>query len=292
MNEYREVLSKVKQLFVHKIAEFTIFQTSQILVYALTTLSMVTFYTNYTLIFQKITKLVNATLGSNLAGIGNVIAENDPVKINKVFWEFNALFFWIAGTLLFSFYYLTEPFIAVWLGEEFILPRPVFLVMLFNLFVLVTRQTVFFFLNGYALFKDIWAPWAEGLINLGVAIGVGYYYGLLGVVLGLAVSSLLIVVIWKPYFLYREGFRQKVWKYWLNIGRYLGLLALSWAVLHPLATAGWLPEPSSYLQWFLLAICIFPPFGLLYALLMYLGGPGMKDLYGRMMPVVIKRFRK
>jgi len=290
MVKYREVLQKVKQLFVHKIAEFAIFQTSHILVFALTSLTMVTYFTNYTLIFSKISVLINNTLGSNLAGVGNVIAENNPVKVSKVFWEFNALFFWIGGSLVFSLFYLTEPFIILWLGEEFILPRIVFFVMLFNVFVLITRQTIKFFINGYAIFKDIWAPWVEAILNVGIAIGVGYFYGLLGVVLGIAISSLVIVVIWKPYFLFREGFEKKVFIYWLNVVRYMGLLFLSWLIFYPLMRSGWLPEPSSYLRWILLALCISMPFSLTYGVLLYFGGAGMKDLYRRMIPHITTRF--
>lgn len=292
INKYKEILVRVKQLFIHKIAEFTVFQTSQILVYALTTLTMVTFYTNYTMIFTKVSKIISATLGSNLAGIGNVIAENNPNKTRKVFWEFNALFFWVAGILIFSFYYLTEPFIIIWLGKEFILSRPVFLVMLFNVFILITRQTIMYFTSGYALFKDTWAPWVEAGINLGIAIGVGHFYGLLGVVLGIAISSLVIVVIWKPYFLYREGFKEKIWGYWINILRYMVIFAFSWAAYYPIIVSGILPEPSSYFRWILMALMVCLPFSIIYGVLLYIGAPGMKHLYQRMIPIVVSRSRK
>ena len=253
---------------------------------------MVTYYTNYTLIFNKVTILIRQTLGSNLAGIGDIIAENNITKIKKVFWEFNALFFWIGGVIVFSFYFLTEPFIVLWLGEEYILSREVFMVMLFNVFVLLIGQTARFFLNGYALFKDVWAPWAEAIINIAIAIGVGYYYGLIGVVLGVAVSSLLIVIIWKPYFLYREGFKERIWRYWFNILRYVGVLALTWFILSPLARAVWLPEPTTFLNWILFALCISIPFSVLYAVLLYFLTPGTKHLYQRMIPLIAGSFKR
>jgi len=290
--QYRDVILKVKQLFAHKIAGFTLSQSSNILIYALTTLTMVTYYTNYTLIFNKVTILIRQTLGSNLAGIGDIIAENNITKIKKVFWEFNALFFWIGGVIVFSFYFLTEPFVVLWLGEEYILPHEVFMVMLFNVFVLLIGQTARFFLNGYALFKDVWAPWAEAIINIAIAIGVGYYYGLMGVVLGVAVSSLLIVIIWKPYFLYREGFKERIWRYWFNILRYMGVLALTWFILSPLARAVWLPEPTTFLNWILFALCISIPFSVLYAVLLYFLTPGTKHLYQRMIPLIAGSFKR
>ncbi len=292
MARYRDIMVKVKQLFVHKVAEFALNQSGNILVYALTTLSIVTYYTNYTLIFTKITTLISSTLGSNLAGVGHVIAENDTAKTRKVFWEFNAMFYWIAGSLVFSLYYLTEPFISLWLGAEFILEKAIFVIMLFNVYVRITRQTVKFFINGYGIFRDVWAPWTEAAINLGIAIGVGYFYGLLGIVLGMAVSAFLIVLLWKPYFLYREGFREKFWPYWKNTGIYMLLLVACWALFYPLLRSEWLPEPDTYLEWIFLALCLSIPFSVLYAVMLYFSAPGMKDFYQRLKPLLLSKFDK
>jgi O-antigen/teichoic acid export membrane protein len=292
ISSYRSILLKVRQLFVHKIAEFAMYQSGVILVFALTSLTMVTYYTNYTLIFQKLNTLISSTLGSNLAGVGNVIAENNPDKIKQVFWEFNAMFYWIAGTLVFSLYYLTEPFIALWLGSEFILEKAVFVVMLFNVYIRITRQTISFFINGYSLFKDVWASWAETAINISVAIAVGYYYGLLGVVLGMAVSSIIIVVIWKPYFLYREGFKIRFLPFWKNISKYVLLLGICWLLFYPLVHSGWLPKPDTFLNWFIMALCISIPFSITYAIFLYVSSQGMKDFYHRMKPVIISNIRR
>ncbi|MDT8394531.1 MAG: sugar transporter [Bacteroidales bacterium] len=287
--KYKDIILKVKQLFVHKIAEFALYQTGNILVFALTSLSMVTYYTNYTIIFTKITTLVSSTLGSNLAGVGHVIAEKDAGKIKKVFWEFNAMFYWIAGSLVFSLYYLTEPFITLWLGAEFILEKAVFIIMLFNVYVRITRQTINFFINGYGIFRDVWAPWTEAAINIGIAIGVGYFYGLLGVVLGMAISSMLIVVLWKPFFLYREGFKEKFWPFWKYTGIYIFLLIACWALFYPWIHSGWLPEPDTYLKWLFLALCLSIPFTILYAVMLYFSAPGMKDFYHRLRPIFISK---
>ena len=202
------------------------------------------------------------------------------------------MFYWDGGILVFSLYYLTEPFVTLWLGGEFILDKVVFIIMLFSVYVSLTRQTVKFFINGYAIFKDVWAPWTEAAINIIIAITVGYFYGLLGVVLGMAVSSLLIVVIWKPYFLYREGFREKLWPYWKNTGIYILLLVACWVWFFPLIRSGLLPEPVSYLKWLCYALCISIPFAFLYAVMLYFTAPGMKDFYRRMIPVIIYNFRK
>ena len=70
------------------------------------------------------------------------------------------------------------------------------------------------FLYGYGLFRDVWAPVAEIVLNLGTAIICGKLYGLPGVLMGGIVSQILIVGIWKPYFLYHCGFKESVFYYW------------------------------------------------------------------------------
>ncbi|QWP30287.1 hypothetical protein J5W80_05490 [Akkermansia muciniphila] len=104
----------------------------------------------------------------------------------------------IAGTVCFPFYQLLEPFITLWLGAEYILPREIMLLLVIRLFITITRGVVDQFLYGYGLFWDVWAPLAESVINISVAIIGGYLWGLPGVLLGGISSLILIVGIWKP----------------------------------------------------------------------------------------------
>lgn len=47
----------------------------------------------------------------------------------------------IASFLTFALYHLMDPFITVWLGEEYILPRSVLIVILTNFFISQFRGT-------------------------------------------------------------------------------------------------------------------------------------------------------
>ena len=94
------------------------------------------------MIIKRITTLISSTLGSNLAAVGHIIAENDPDKTRKVFTEYNALFFFIAGVFAFVLYFITDPFISLWLGREFVLPKLIFLLILAEAYITITRQAV------------------------------------------------------------------------------------------------------------------------------------------------------
>lgn len=212
--KYPEVIKYTKQLFVHKISAFAQFQLTPILTYAFVSLQTVAYYGNYTIITDKLSGLLNNILGSTGAGIGNLIAEGNKTRIIDVFWELVAIRFFVASVFIAALYKLLPPFIELWLGNEYILPKSVLLILTINFFMGITRGATDQFLYGYGLFYDIWAPLAETAIFVIVAISCGHYWGLEGIMLGSTISLFAIVWLWKPYFLYHKGFKEPVWKYW------------------------------------------------------------------------------
>lgn len=56
------------------------------------------------------------------------------------------------------------------------------------------------FIVAYGLFQDVYAPVVEAILNLGLSVVLGYYYGLAGIIGGVIISLLFIAYGWKPYF--------------------------------------------------------------------------------------------
>lgn len=230
--KYPEVLKYTKQLFIQKISYFVQYQTTPLLIYSFVNLTVVALYDNYTIVTSKLANFVNNFLESSGASIGNLIAEGNSVKIKKIFWELLSIRFLIAGIMSFAVYSLMNPFITLWLGSKYLLPNLILALITLNVFISYTRGGVMQFLFGYGLFRDIWAPIAEIVINLSVAIIGGMNWGLPGVLLGGLVSQILIVGIWKPYFLYSAGFKESVWRYWANISIYFVCIIAPWVLMY------------------------------------------------------------
>ena len=85
--KYPEILTKIKQLFFHKIAFFALTQTSPVIIYAYASLTFVALYGNYMLIITGVTALMTAIFNSMNAGIGNLVAQGDKQRIMAVFEE-------------------------------------------------------------------------------------------------------------------------------------------------------------------------------------------------------------
>lgn len=224
--KYPEIGKYVKQLFVHKIGTFVQFQITPFLIYSYVSLPIVALYGNYTLITQKVQGFVSGILDSTSAGVGNLISEGNKEKIYATYKELFAVRFLVAGVLTACVYHLCNPFISIWLGSEYPLSSLILLLISIQFFLAVFRGATDQFLFGYGLFYDVWAPAVESIIFIASAMIGGSLWGLPGVLCGPLVSTIVIVYLWKPYFLFSKGFKKSVFHYFkLFAIHFIGILA-------------------------------------------------------------------
>lgn len=278
--KYPEIITKTKQMFFHKIGAFVLFQTSPLIIYGYASLTLVAIYGNYMLIITGVSLLLNSLLNSVGAGIGNLIAEGDKKKIKSVYWELTSLRIWLASIVCFCIYKLGHSFITLWVGQDFVLNQSAFLVLIVITFIGLTR-TNDIFLAAYGLYQDVWAPIAEAVLNLTLSVLLGYFYGLTGILSGVTVSLLLIVCGWKPYFLYRCGFKESVWEYVLHCMKYVLLLAASFLFVSWGSDKLFAGIISSYWQWGICAIKLLITYAIISILLFVTLDSGLRSYIKR-----------
>lgn len=283
LKQYPDVIRYTKQLFVHKLGSFVQFQTTPFLVYAFVSLKTVAFYGNYTLIIDKISIFISNLLGSTNAGVGSLIAEGNSKRIQQVFWELMGIRFLIAGTISFTLLKLTSAFIALWLGSEYVMPQHILYLIIINSFISYTRGATDQFIYGYGLFQDTWAPIAEVIINLSVAILGGYFWGLPGILMGNITSLFIIIIIWKPYFLYSQGFKLSVLHYWIGYTKHLLIILLPAIACHYLLPDSIFIPEKSFVNWVTYGATITFVYGITTYLLLYLFTPGIRAFTSRIL---------
>lgn len=288
--EYPNILQSTKQIFIHKVKDFILTQSDQLFIFAFVSLKMVAFYGNYVLITQKLTVLFNTVIDSVGASVGNLIAEQNHDQILKVFWELMALRYFIAGFICISIYYLITPFIALWIGSGYILSNTILVIMLINVFIMVSRGTVDNFNSAFGHYDDVWSAWAEGGINIICTIIGGYLWGIPGILLGKTISLVPIVVVWKPYYLFSAGFHESYKSYWKNTSVYYFIFGII-VILSYYAIPHIHIDPTvSFGFWILYSIIISSVFGGIYLIAIIFLSPGGRDLAKRM-PIFKLRIR-
>lgn len=288
--EYPEIIRKTKQVFFHRIGNFVLSQTSPLIIYAYASLTLVTVYGNYMLIVTAVTSLMNALLNGLNAGVGNLVAEGDKKKIKSVFWQLTTLRMWMASAVCFGIYMMGHSFISLWVGEEYIMPQSAFGVLLCITFIQLSR-TVDTFLYAYGLFQDVWAPVLEAFLNLGLSILLGYFYGLLGILMGVLISLVVIVGIWKPYFLYWKGFKESVWEYVFSFLKKMILLSLSFSLVVWIVRCYMSLPTDTVKHWLIYAALVMSLYVFVSMLLFYIFDPSLKIVVYRFYQTTILRMR-
>lgn len=288
LKDYPEVIKYTKQLFVHKMAGFVHHHTIPLLIYAFVSLETVAFYGNYTIIINRISQLLNTVWGGTEAGVGNLIAEGDTKKIHRIFWELFSVRFLIAGVVSFAIFNLTEPFIALWLGEQYVLPRHILWLIILSAFIGYSRGVTEQFLFGYGLFNDTWAPITEVCINLTTAIIGGALWGLSGVLLGSIAGLSIIVGVWKPYFLFKCGLKIKFRYYLAGYFKQLFIVIGTSVVCHYLLPTTLFAPQTSFTQWMIYAIVLILTYSILTLGLFYIAVPSIRSFLKR----ILKRYKK
>ncbi|WP_100615831.1 lipopolysaccharide biosynthesis protein [Confluentibacter citreus] len=293
IKEYPELIKKIKQVFIHKISVFIKGGTDNILVYALVSLQSVAYFGNYQLIFIKLGGLVKMTFAGTGSAIGNLVAENDKENINKIFWELIAVQFFIAGFFSIIIYYVMGPFIQLWLGAEYIMANSVLLLMIANFFILEISSPIERYKNAYGLYSDTWAPATEAIINLTISFFFGRIWGIEGILLGTLVSAILIVIIWKPYFLYKNGFKKNVWHYWKGIIPVIIIFSISALLIsYIISHFPYDKSSSNLINWTIYSFKVTSIVTLVYGVLLFTFIKGFKVFCLRMKKLILSKLFK
>ena len=277
---YPGIITKTKQIFFHQMATYVLTQTSPLVIYAYASLTLVTVYGNYLLIINGITQLMDALINGVGAGVGNLVAEGDKQRVKSVFWELTTLRMWLASVACFGIYSLGHSFITLWLGAEYVFPQSAYILLMGITFIQLSRTNEIF-IRAYGFFQDIWAPVIEAVLNLGLSVILGYYYGLTGILSGVLISLLVMVVGWKPYFLYRYGFQESVWEYAWRYGKLLVGIGVAYWVSRYLIDACSFLSYINYGRWLLSALVIMTIYVVVSIFIFYLLDRSSQDFFRR-----------
>lgn len=286
--KYPEIFTKIKQIFIHKIAFFILIGTDQILIFKFVNLESVAFFSNYNLICNYSRALINTSLKGTQASIGNLIAENNFENTQKVFWEMMSVRQFTGGFLFITLFFLTDTFIELWLGEKYILDNLILILMCANIYIGQIRLPVSNFINGYGLFSDTWAPIAEAILNIGLSILLGMQYGIVGILLGTLISTFLIVVLWKPFYLYKRGFKINVNLYWIGFLKLFVSFIIAFFIIEFFNQMVLKSEITNFLEWILYALKISVVSLLVYSILLYMLNQGFRNFVQRIRYIIFK----
>lgn len=217
------IIKNIKALFFHKIAGFVVNSTDTILISVFFEgLITVAYYSNYNLVLSALTTILNQILISTTASIGDLLTEGNKEKNYSVYKKLNLLNFviFIVGST--GIACVIEPFISIFFGEQYILGKFILISLIIKFFIQGMRRTLMSFKEAAGIFyKDRFMPIVESIVNLVASIVLLKIFGLAGVFLGTAVSSLVILLYSYPKYVYIPLFNKQWKNYYKEFLKYI-----------------------------------------------------------------------
>lgn len=224
-----EVITKnVKAMFLHKIGDYAINGTDNIIISAFVSITTVGMYSNYALLIGTVNTLLMIIFNSTSASFGNLIAQETKEKTVQTFKILNFLAFWIFGWATVCFYNLLNPFISLWIGDSYIIEQVIINIVLVNFYLVgmrVPMNIVKFAAGVYS--QDRYLPLIQAVVNLGFSVLLVQYWGLAGVFMGTVISSATVVCWYSPLVAYKYVFETSAKQYFIQYLDYALVLVLN-----------------------------------------------------------------
>lgn len=288
--KYSFLITKIKQLFFHRMGGYVLTQTTPLVIFGFSSLTTVAIYGNYWVIMIGCLVFMESISRGLGAGVGNLVAEGDKKKIKKVFWEILTLKIFVAGGICYGIVYLSDSFVALWVGSEFVMQRDAMLAMT-AIYFLQMQRTSDTFLYAYGLFSDVWAPVAESVLNLFFSILLGSFFGLVGIFVGVLISQIVIANSWKAIFLYEKGFKESIKEYLVKYTSKILLLVIIYLLISQV-TEAFNIEVNSLFDWVKYAVLYVFLYMILGGVLFFIFDNSFKSLVGRFMRIIDTKCRE
>ncbi|MBJ7689113.1 hypothetical protein HAU32_09040 [Weissella confusa] len=204
-----------------KIGSFVMYGTDNLLVSKFIGLTMVGVYSNYILIFNSAGSLLSQMLNPFAASIANYVNDDSTSDTNGIFFKY--MYLVVSMTLLVGtvLSLVTNIFISIWLGDEYILNAPIFAAMIFNWMINAMRASSLSFMTALGTYWEVrWKSLIESAVNLvvGLLLITQTNLGIVSVVIGTLSANIFINVWFEPMVVFRKEPSLNVKKY---IVRYL-----------------------------------------------------------------------
>ncbi len=199
--EHRQALrSQVGGLLIGRLADTARNSFDSIIISSLFGLTLVAIYGNYYYIFNGIYGLLLTITNALGASVGNSIVSESTEKNHGDLRRLTFLFAWISGWCTACLFSLYQPFMELWAGKEMQLPFLEMGAFCLYFYLINMNNTRNLYVNGTGIWWKMKGSFLlEAAGNLALNVVLGYFLGVMGVLL----ATILTIFVFN--FLQRNG---------------------------------------------------------------------------------------
>lgn len=231
----KDIFKKMRALFTHKAATFIINSTDNIIISVFLNVVTVGLYSNYQMIFAALENIFTRVIVALTPTVGNILVDKNQKRNFEIFKKIRHVNFVITLVSSIGIMLFASLFIKLWLGDEYVLPDLILVVLIMVHFQRMMRSCFIVFKEAAGIYhEDRFVPVVESLINIIVSVILVQWIGLPGVFIGTFVSSLALWFYSYPKFVYKKLFGRTYRQYIVEMVAYsliyLAVMAMVWLV--------------------------------------------------------------
>ena len=225
--EEKKIFTDVKSLILYKIGDILSNGTDNIIISTFVGVSEVGLLSNYTTITNAIKTFLSSFFNGFTASVGNLNTTDDNEKKESIFYQILLLSFLIYGFVSVAIILLSNEFITIWLGNDYLLSFSVCFALGFNMYVDGMRFVNYTFRNTMGMFrKGRFIPLISSISNVILSVILVQYIGIFGVLIATGLTRMFIMTVWDPYLLHKYKFNTSCKRYYITYLYYLIVVAL------------------------------------------------------------------
>ena len=216
----KEIFKNVKDLMLYKISSTINSGIDNIIITKLIDLTTVGIASNYSLLIGAVNEVLHRVMLSFTPGIGNLNAKDTLENREKVFYVLSFIVTWIYGFCGIMLVVFLNPFINIWIGEEYILRVSVVLALVLEFYVSGVQYAGYNYAITTGLFKKAkWGAFLSALLNIVLSILLGIKFGVFGIFLATGLSRLFVQTWLDPYLVFKYEFKKSPFIYFRKFVR-------------------------------------------------------------------------
>lgn len=227
----RDILTKVKGMMVYKLSSVLTSSFDTFVISGYLGLTVLGKFNNYSFISSSVASVLGICTSSITPGIGNNLVVKNMQNNYQDFLSVNFVNSWIVGWCTTCILCLSQNFISVWAGEDFLLSLPI-VIENSIVFLIAQNATITDVYRSAAGIwdKDKFRPIVAAFANLSMNFVLVRYMGIAGVLLSTILVSCVFNIGWSTKILFREVFKCSPKEYYTQFISFVFLTIVSCSV--------------------------------------------------------------
>ncbi len=226
--ESKSIFDNVKSLIIYKFGGVIMSGTDNILISSLVNVSTVGLCSNYVLIINSIRAIILSALNGVTASVGNLNAVGNTKQKEKVFYQITFVNYIVYSFCAIAFMVLLNPFIELWLGQDYVLGMAVPIALSISFYIEGLRNPGYTYRTTLGLFKRAKStPYIGAVTNIVLSILLCKLFGVAGIFMATSIAQLVSYSWIDPYLIHEYEFKTPVSNYFKKYIMYAIIFVIS-----------------------------------------------------------------